>query len=125
MLEQRIENLENQVAKLTTAIENLTEVLTSGTTPPPVAQVKAAPVEEAPKKENKPKAASKPASKPKQPKVEEVQKALVDLTHAYGRKAALSVLNSFDGANKVGDLDKDQYAEVIVAAANYKQQEAA
>jgi len=116
MLEQRIENLENQVTKLTTAIEKLIEVLTSGTaptpTPPPIAQLNSVPAE-AQVDLN-----AQTGSAPTQPKVEEVQKALVDLTHAHGREAAVSLLNRFHGANKVGDLNKDQYAEVIAAADN-------
>lgn len=124
MLEQRIENLENQVTKLTTAIEKLIEVLTSGTAPtptpppllPPIAQLNSLPAEEQVDLEAQ--TGSNPPSAPAQPKVEEVQKALVDLTHAHGREAAVSLLNRFHGANKVGDLNKDQYAEVIAAADN-------
>lgn len=116
MLEQRIENLENQVTKLTTAIEKLIEVLTSGTaptpTPPPIAQLNSVPAEAQVDLD------AQTGSAPMQPKVEEVQKALVDLTHAHGREAAVSLLNRFHGANKVGDLNKDQYAEVIAAADN-------
>ncbi|ASX25890.1 hypothetical protein [Candidatus Williamhamiltonella defendens] len=120
MLEQRIENLENQVTKLTTAIEKLIEVLTSGTAPtptPPPLPSPLAPLSSMPEEEHADLDAQT-GSAPTQPKVEEVQKALVELTHVHGREAAVSLLNSFHGANKVGDLDKDQYAEVIAAADN-------
>ncbi len=119
MLEQRIETLDDQVAKLTAAIEKLTALLASGLTPPPIAQENAIAVT----KQSKAAGQSSRQTQPR--KIEEVQKALVNLTHTHGREAALSVLKRFSGANKVGDLQQDQYADVIAAAENYPQVEAA
>lgn len=129
MLEQRIKNLENQVGKLTVAIERLTEVLTSDNPPPALATVK--PIKD---ESSKPEAVEKPeesetqeaaevakepeTKKPvkqkaaKKASLEDARKALVQLATAKGKDAAKGVLAEFDAA-KMGDLDESQYQEVI------------
>ena len=74
MLEQRIEQLENQVAQLTLAIERLTEVLTGANPPPALAVVQ--PIEGVEQEQSAP------------PTKEVVQQALVNLSHAKGKAAA-------------------------------------
>ena len=121
MLEQSLENLENQVALLTEAVLHLTQQLNAGTTP--VTPAKTVPAK-APKKA-KPTTSPKAVSEPKAlTQVEDVQSALTDLATTHGRDAALAVLNGFN-AKKLGDLDKNQYANVISAVANYQHQEVA
>ncbi len=120
MLEKRIENLEKQVAKLTVAIEKLTAVLTTGTTPPPLVPAGAVAAESP---ECKTEAVAKAVEK-QSPTIEDVRRALIDLANGHGREAALSVLGSF-AARKVGDLDEHQYGAVIALAETYGQKEAA
>ena len=104
MLEQRIENLANHVAKLTVAIDKLTAVLTAGHVPASALKTTL-------------KTTTKPVAKdPKKVTVEAVKHALIQLSHAKGRDVAVSVLNRFNNANKIGDLTEDQYANVIEAA---------
>lgn len=102
MLEQRIENLENQVAKLITAIERLTEVLVGDTPPPALASVK--PI--------------------KEPTKEDAQKVLVELAKTKGKDIAKGVLAEFDAA-KMGDVKPTDYQQVIDLAIKTMTEEAA
>lgn len=68
--------------------------------------------------------------KPEQPKtkkkatVQDVQNALVAFSGSHGKDVARALLNSFK-AQKVGDLDPSQYAEIVEAINAATQERAA
>ncbi len=127
MLEQRIENLENQVTKLTIAIEHLTKVLVGDTPPPVLASVKSikATTQEAkqtPVKEKQPKPNDKEVAKA--PTKEDVQKVLVELAKTKGKEAAKGILADFNAA-KMSDVKPTDYQQVIDLATKASVEEAA
>ncbi len=72
--------------------------------------------------EKEEKAAEKPATrkrtrtpnKPKAPSATDVKEKLKAVLDKKGRKAALAILEKFD-AEKIGDLEEDQYADFVKA----------
>lgn len=128
MLEQRIETLENQVAKLTTAIERLTEVLVGDNPPPTLASVKPSkkPAQTAKKEataqDEQPEPEAKEATTA--PTEEDTRKVLVELAKTKGKDIAKGVLAEFD-AVKMSDVKPADYQRVIDLATKVITEEAA
>lgn len=113
MLEQRIE-------ELTTAVNNLIEVIQGSAAPENTAPAKA---KKAPAKTTKveEKESEQPKAEPeKTTDVEDVRAALIDLSKSKGKDAAKNLLADFDAA-KVGDLKKSDYVKVIDVATQYRE----
>lgn len=125
MLEQQLEQTNKLLAQI---LERMDAGVSAPVAPKPD------PEPEKPKAE-KSKAASKPApAKAPEPEVpaddkeeitmEDARSVLVTLSKAYGRAAALEVLDQF-GAKKIGDVKPGDYGALLEACANYDQKEAA
>ena len=127
MLEQRLENLEIEVFRmsgimsnmsetmtsLTVSIERLTAVITAGADiAPETIKEKATPLK-------KVESTSKKAAKNKEPEktvtIEDVRTALIDLSKAKGKDAAKELLSEF-AATKVGDLKESDYPKIYKQA---------